>query len=65
MHGLLYPLTVITAVGRGLAAGVFFAFSTFVMKALTRLRPAHAVAAMQEINLTASRRCSVPLQHGP
>jgi uncharacterized membrane protein len=27
-------------------AGVFFAFSGFVMKALTRLQPAEGVAAM-------------------
>jgi uncharacterized membrane protein len=34
-----YPrtLTLIAAVGAGLSGGVFFAFSTFVMKALGRL----------------------------
>jgi uncharacterized membrane protein len=53
MHGVLYPLTLISAVGCGLNAGVFFAFSSFVMKALARLRPARGVAAMQAINLTA------------
>src|SRR6202011_5930648 len=34
----------------GLMAGVFFAFSTFVMKALARLPPAQGIAAMQSIN---------------
>jgi uncharacterized membrane protein len=31
---------------------VFFAFSTFVMKALARLPPAHGIAVMQFINIT-------------
>jgi uncharacterized membrane protein len=53
VHGLLYPLTLITAVGCGLNAGVLFAFSGFVMKALARLPPAHGVAAMQAINVAA------------
>jgi hypothetical protein len=34
-----------------LIAGVFFAFSTFVMKALVRLPPAQGIAAMQAINV--------------
>jgi uncharacterized membrane protein len=46
-------LTLIAAVGAGLVAGVFFAFSTFVMTALRRLPEAQGLAAMQEINLTA------------
>ncbi|MCC5637511.1 DUF1772 domain-containing protein [Nostoc sp. CHAB 5844] len=33
-------------------AGVFFAFSTFVMKALARLQPTQGIAAMQSINIT-------------
>jgi uncharacterized membrane protein len=32
-------------------AGVFFAFSTFVMRALARLAPTHGIAAMQSINV--------------
>ena len=50
MDGLLAALTLATALGCGLVAGVFFAFSSFVMKALARLAPAEAVAAMQSIN---------------
>ncbi len=41
----------LTALGCGLVAGVFFAFSTFVMKALGTLPPAHGIAAMQSINV--------------
>ncbi len=40
-----------SALGCGLVAGVFFAFSTFVMRALDRLPAPHAVAAMQSINI--------------
>ncbi len=36
MHGLLFAATLVTALGGGLVAGVFFAFSTFVMPALAR-----------------------------
>ena len=36
MVGILYPLTLVAAIGCGLMAGVFFAFSSFVMKALAR-----------------------------
>jgi uncharacterized membrane protein len=38
------------ALGCGLIAGVFFAFSAFVMKALSRLPAAQGIAAMQSIN---------------
>jgi uncharacterized membrane protein len=43
-------LTIGTAVGSGLVAGVLFGFSSFVMRALDRLPAAEAVAAMQSIN---------------
>jgi uncharacterized membrane protein len=36
-----------------LTAGVFFAFSAFVMKALSRLPPAQGIAAMQSVNVAA------------
>ena len=45
-------LTVVAALGSGLVGGVFFAFSTFVMKALSRLPAPEGVAAMQSINIT-------------
>ena len=50
MTGVLYAATLATALGCGLVAGVFFAFSTFVMSALKRLPPAHGIAAIQSIN---------------
>ena len=47
------PLLLLTAaVGSGLIGGLFFAFSTFIMKAFDRLPPAQAIAAMQAINVT-------------
>jgi uncharacterized membrane protein len=53
MNGLVTALTIATAVGCGLNGGVFFAFSSFVMPGLARLRPAEGAAAMQSINVTA------------
>jgi uncharacterized membrane protein len=49
---LLFALKLLTALGCGLIAGVFFAFSTFVMSALARLQPAQGIAAFQSINIT-------------
>ena len=51
--GLPRTLTIVGAVGSGVVAGVFFAFSTFVMKALDRLPPAQGLTAMQAINKAA------------
>jgi uncharacterized membrane protein len=48
---LLYVLTLLAALGSGLMAGVFFAFSAFVMRALGRVSPACGMAAMQSINV--------------
>lgn len=53
MGANLQPLILLTALGCGLVAGVFFAFSTFVMNALARLQPDRGIAAMQSINITA------------
>lgn len=50
---LLFALKFFTALGCGLVAGVFFAFSTFVMSALARLQPRESILAMQSINITA------------
>ena len=44
-------LTFLSALGSGLVAGIFFAFSTFVMTALGRLPPNQGVAAMQSVNV--------------
>jgi uncharacterized membrane protein len=53
MSGILYAATLATALGCGLVAGVFFAFSTFVMAALRRLKPEEGTSAMQSINILA------------
>src|SRR5262245_13089111 len=47
---LRFVLTVLAALGCGLISGVFFAFSSFVMKALARIPPPQGIAAMQSIN---------------
>lgn len=45
--------TIIAAVlGTGLVAGIFFAFSAFIMQALGRLPGGRGIAAMQAINIT-------------
>jgi uncharacterized membrane protein len=49
----LFAVKLCAALGCGLVAGVFFAFSTFVMPALGRLQPKEGIAAMQSINITA------------
>jgi uncharacterized membrane protein len=49
----LFWLTFTAAIGCGLNAGVFFAFLTFVMPALARLKADRGISAMQSINITA------------
>ena len=44
-------LTFVAALGSGLIAGTFFAFSAFIMRALERLPARHGVAAMQSVNI--------------
>ncbi len=53
IDGYARALTLVAALGVGLVAGVFFAFSTFVMAALGRLPAAQGIAAMQAINTEA------------
>ncbi|MEV5912080.1 hypothetical protein DMH25_46875 [Streptomyces sp. WAC 01325] len=53
IDGPYFVLIVIGVVGTGLVAGVFCAFSTFVMRGLAALPPAQGVAAMKAINVTA------------
>ncbi len=48
---LLFVLTLLSALGCGLMAGFFFAFSACVMNALARLQAAQGIAAMQSINV--------------
>ena len=44
-------VTLLSALGCAVIGGIFFAFSTFVMKALANLPPAQGIAAMQSINV--------------
>jgi len=50
-EGVMFSLTLFSALGSGLMAGVFFAFSAFVMKAFARLPAAQGILAMQSINV--------------
>lgn len=53
MSGTLYVTTLATALCCGLVAGVWFAFSAFVMGGLERLPSHQGIAAMQSINRVA------------
>jgi uncharacterized membrane protein len=50
-QNLLSNLILASALGCGIIGGVFFAFSTFVMKALARIPANEGIAAMQSINI--------------
>ncbi|OIK15114.1 hypothetical protein BIV60_10300 [Bacillus sp. MUM 116] len=57
MHDKFISLLIFfAALGSGLIAGTFFAFSTFVMNALARLPSHHGIAAMQSINIVVLNR---------
>jgi uncharacterized membrane protein len=52
MPSLPFILTLLAALGSGMMAGLFFAFSTFVMQALANRPAPVGIAAMQSINQT-------------
>ena len=52
MSDALLVLSIVTALGAGVVAGVFFAFSNFAMAGLARIPPAEGIRAMQQINIT-------------
>lgn len=52
----IFYATFAAAVGSGLVAGIFYAFSSFVMGALGRVPPAHGIGAMQSINVVVINR---------
>lgn len=54
---MLFALTFVAALTSGLIAGVFFAFSAFVMAALGRLPTVQGIAAMQSINRVVLNPC--------
>jgi uncharacterized membrane protein len=51
INSMLFVLTFLAALGSALIAGIFFAFSTFIMGALGRLPAAQGISAMQSINV--------------
>ena len=55
VDAILFALTLVSALGCGLMAGVYFAFAAVVMDALARLPPAQGMAAMRAINAAALR----------
>ncbi|MCH7903291.1 MAG: DUF1772 domain-containing protein [Armatimonadetes bacterium] len=51
MNQLIPMVGTAALLGSALVGGVFFAFSSFIMKALGRVPPAEGIAAMQSINV--------------
>ena len=51
MNLLMTVSVVVALLGSALVAGVFFAFSSFIMKALAKRPSAEGIAAMQSINV--------------
>ena len=50
-EALVFALALGAGLGSGLVAGVFFAFSAFVMRAFARLPAGEGIAAMQSVNV--------------
>ncbi|WP_137861464.1 MULTISPECIES: anthrone oxygenase family protein [unclassified Sphingomonas] len=62
MRTFLVPgLLWFSAIGCGLMAGLYYAFSTFIMTALGRIAPASGMAAMNAINVDILRSSFLPL----
>ncbi|MBY3158656.1 DUF1772 domain-containing protein [Rhizobium laguerreae] len=55
MQIILIPSLVAAAIGSGLVAGIFFAFSTFIMTAFSRIPTEQGIVAMNSINVTIVR----------
>jgi uncharacterized membrane protein len=49
---MFYGVNFLAVLGTGMVAGVFLAFSSFVMAALARLPSGNGISAMQAINIT-------------
>ncbi|MCP3103671.1 DUF1772 domain-containing protein [Myxococcus sp. K15C18031901] len=56
LEATVNTLTWLAAAGSALLAGTFFAFSSFVMKGLSRLPPERGIQAMQALNVAALER---------
>lgn len=51
LNSLLFVLALVAAVGSGVVGGTFLAFSSFVMRALSRVSAPACIIAMQSINV--------------
>ncbi len=51
MNAITHVLAVAAILGSAIIGGVFFAFSSFIMKALAKLPSSEGIAAMQSINV--------------
>ena len=65
MDDLIFTLTLVSALGCGLTAGWFFAFSNHIMKTLGRMPEAQGIAAMQEINIVVINPWAMTALFGP
>jgi len=61
---LITALLWAAALGSGLIAGIYFGFSTFIMKAFNKIEAPHTVAAMNSINEVITRSLFMPLFFG-
>ena len=52
MNTVTTVTAILALIGSGIVGGVFYAFSSFIMKALARVPPEEGITAMQSINLT-------------
>lgn len=64
MHTLVTALLWLAAIGCGLMAGLYFAFSVFVMTALGRIDQAAGISAMNEINMVIVQSLFLPVFMG-
>jgi uncharacterized membrane protein len=64
IESVLFAALWFGALGCGLMAGLYFAFSTFIMTALARIPQSHGIAAMQSINRVILRSLFLPLFFG-
>ncbi|MFK7891109.1 MAG: DUF1772 domain-containing protein [Granulosicoccus sp.] len=64
MSSAINTLTLVAAIGSALVGGIFYAFSSFVMKALARVPAAEGIAAMQSINVVVLNRSFLGLFMG-
>ncbi len=65
MAALTSALLWVSAIGCGLIAGLYFVFSTTIMRALGSIEPQVGMAAMVSINQTILRGAFLPLFSAP